>query len=371
MSRRVLCILGTRPEVVKFGPVVRALRERHVLTQICSTGQHDQILTRMLIERDMHVDFQPMAPFQQGLSLDESASQILSYLGALLTSVVPSLVLVQGDTTTALSGALSAFHHGIPVGHVEAGLRTSSAVNPFPEEMNRRLISQIATLHFCPTPQAAMNLRLEKVGGRIMMTGNTIVDELLHAYKQGIATWRTEYQKLVLITSHRRETLMERLASLREQITEFALANPTTLCVWPLHPNPLITEYLRAHSRPTNLYLREPMQYQEFLSALVRADLVITDSGGVIEEATTLQRPLIIIRDETERPEALTKHAVILPLGKMRSLAKEMSAMLAQPFVPRRYFLRKPKTSASGFDFTFGNGDAGRQIAKVIHEWLH
>lgn len=368
--KRVLCILGTRPEVVKFAPVVRALRDRHILTHICSTGQHDQILRDMLAEREMPVDFQPLTPFQQGLSLDESASQILSYLGSILTSVAPTLVLVQGDTTTALCGALAAFHHGVPIGHVEAGLRTSSPVNPFPEEMNRRLISQMATLHFCPTPGAAMNLRLEHIAGRIMMTGNPVVDELLHAYKQGITPWRSEYERLVLITSHRRETLMERLASLRTQITEFASMNPTTLCLWPLHPNPQIMEYMQRYTRPANLYLCEPLLYREFLSALVRADLVITDSGGVIEEATTLQRPLIIIRDETERPEALVKHAAaLIPLGKMGSLSREMTAMLAGPLIPRRYFLRR-SMGRTGFDYTFGNGDAGKQIARFVRDWL-
>jgi len=364
---RVLCILGTRPEVVKFAPVVRALRERRIPVHICSTGQHDRILRDMLNEREMSVDFQPMWDFQPGLSLDESASQILGYLGTLLSSVLPSLVLVQGDTTTALCGALAAFHHGIPVGHVEAGLRTSTSTNPFPEEMNRRLISQLATFHFCPTSRAALNLRMERTAGQIVMTGNPIVDELLHAYERGIAAKKIEYARLVLITCHRRETLTERLAMLREQVTRFAHANPNTLCLWPLHPNPLIVEYMRRAERPSNFHVCEPMGHQEFLAALVRANLVITDSGGVIEEATTLQRPLIIIRDETERPEALDRRATLLPLAQMQTLTAEMTAMLAPP-ITRRLFPRRQERI--GFDYTFGNGDAGKQIAKFIHFWL-
>lgn len=373
MSRRVLCILGTRPEVIKLAPVVRALRERDISVTLCSTRQHDEMLTRTLKERDLHVSFAGFE-FIGGQTLDDTTTRILNYLSYAVPAAKPDLVLVQGDTTTALCGALSAFYHQVPVGHVEAGLRTKTPMYPYPEEMNRRLISRLATLHFAPTPLAFDNLKAETAGMlgngqlHIEMTGNTIVDELQRVIPT-LSPWKTEYEHLVVVTCHRREQQTERVTALREQLWAFALKSPDALVLWSLHPNPLIQEIARAHECPKNVELVEPLDYPKFLSALMRASLVVTDSGGVVEEATTLRRPLLVIRDETERPEA---NAPLVTMGAMPSLAAHMLTMLKAPSPPPTLLSRLVQHVAPSvsFNHTFGQGDAGKKIAKAIENWL-
>jgi UDP-N-acetylglucosamine 2-epimerase (non-hydrolysing) len=358
---KVLCVLGTRPEVIKLAPVVRALRERNIPLQICSTRQHDRILDDMLREREMVADFSSVGvgPYLRSLSLNEQSARMLNYLNYVIPQSKAELVLVQGDTTSALCGALASFYCGANVGHVEAGLRTENASEPFPEEMNRRLISQIAYLHFAPTKHAYANLLEDGVRGEIVMTGNTIVDELLRWLPE-ITPWESEYERLVLVTAHRRERQKEKLTLLREQLVYFASRHRDTLVLWPVHPNPAVQEIAHAGMRPPNLALHEPLLYHEFLSALKRADLVVTDSGGVIEEATTVRCPTIIIRDHTERLEALSHGAVLVPFNDMMSLHATMHTMLSR----RRWSLNTTP------NYVFGDGDAGIRIAKAVQDWL-
>lgn len=367
--KRVLAVLGTRPEVVKLAPVVRALRERGHTVQICSTKQHDEILTAMLQNRGMPVDYSTDSEFHQGQSLDELTSRMLGFLGYAVPASKADVVLVQGDTTTALCGAMSAFYHVVPVAHVEAGLRTGTPKYPFPEEMNRRLITRLATLHFAPTLRAFQNLRAERAEGLIEMTGNPVVDELLRVLST-ISPWRVEdYKHIVLVTCHRREQQTERVHLLRDALWAFAAERRDALVLWSLHPNPRIQEIARHGARPQNVLLVDALDYTKFLSALVRANLVVTDSGGVVEEATTLMRPLLVIRDETERPEA---NAPLIPLAKMDTLPHEMFVALDRAPLREGIFQRLIRRTIGGqrFDSTFGNGDAGKKIAKAITNWL-
>ncbi len=365
-KRRVLCVLGTRPEVIKFAPVIRALRRYDgIVTKICSTGQHDQILQDALKERGIAemIDYQ-RAVLLPGAPLDVLASRLLSALNGVMIDAWPDLVLVQGDTTTALCGALSAFHHGIAVGHVEAGLRTSNPAEPFPEEMNRRLISRIARLHFCPTTRALDALLHEGHNDGVFMTGNTIVDELKAIINDPVAFAPGDVSvrrivgdaSYVLVTCHRRERLRERLDLLIAAVIKIVAETDLSI-LWPVHPNPAITMAIerRLIGRP-RIHVIPPLSYSEFVAAVWRADVVVTDSGGTIEEATTLCRLLFIIRDETERSEALDRGARLVPMIDMPKLGDLVADSVPRP---------------AGLDETFGDGLAGERIASIIGAWLH
>jgi UDP-N-acetylglucosamine 2-epimerase (non-hydrolysing) len=273
------------------------------------------------------------------------------------------LVLVQGDTASAFCGALSAFHHDTPLGHVEAGLRTRNLYEPFPEEMYRRTIARMATLHFAPTRQAAENLMLEHVEGTIEMTGNPVVDELdrmlsepAYASAKSNLLKHLGDRKLILVTCHRRENLKPRLNRLLTAICALAEARPDVLILWPLHPNPFIGEtvrrYLGGDFVRSNVSVVEAMPYTYFLPAVECADLVITDSGGVVEEAITLGRTVAVIRDETERPEAIHAGGMLVTMGMMHNLAQIANDLLQWSTCCRRT--------------TFGDGHAGERIARII-----
>ena len=355
--------------MIKLAPVIRALRARNAEVEILVTGQHVEMTDAMLHDRGLRADFRVYAGSSTGGALigyDQSALDVL--VGRIMSDCSYyvrddyDLVLVQGDTASAFCGALLAFHHDIPIGHVEAGLRTSNLYEPFPEEMYRRAISRIATLHFAPTNRARNNLLVEKVDGKIEKTGNTIVDELDRmieedAFKAAASNLESQLgsARVVLVTCHRREHLQARLNHLINAVRKIAMQRPDVLIVWPVHPNPLVGDEVRRglSGQYANVHISGALPYSEFLPLLQRAHVVVTDSGGVIEEATTLGRNLVITRDETERPEAIQGHfARLVSLTEMTTLPDLVDFLL--------------RNSVGGRSEIFGDGHAGERIAEII-----
>src|SRR5262249_11770038 len=301
---RVLVIAGTRPEAIKMAPVLLRLRSKpgRFETKLCATAQHRQMLDQVLnlFDLDADVDLDLMRP---GQSPNEVASRVFAAFDPVLREIAPDWVLVQGDTTTAMAAALASFHRGIRVGHVEAGLRTGDLRNPFPEEMNRRVVDVVAAAYFAPTRRAAEALAAENVPPeRIFLTGNTIVDALLEIEKR---LEPAEEEDLVLITTHRRESFGEPMVRVVGAIARLASAFPAPRFAHVAHPNPRVGRVAEATRGLANVRLVEPLDYREFPDLLRRCRLVLTDSGGVQEEAPTFGKPVLVLREKTERPEGV------------------------------------------------------------------
>jgi UDP-N-acetylglucosamine 2-epimerase (non-hydrolysing) len=307
---RIAIAVGTRPEVIKLAPVCRALDAKGVEVTVVLTGQHrelvDDLLAPLEITGFVDADLDVMQP-RQDLSL--LAAYLLQGLGAYLAKTKPDALVVQGDTTSALCGALAAFHAHIPVAHVEAGLRSETLDNPFPEELNRQMISRIGRWQFAPTSLSYENLAREGIGAeRAELVGNTVVDSLHWVLERRLGTSAFSPQRArrrVLVTLHRRETRGAALAAIAASIAEIARVSDAEV-VFPIHPSPEVREAVRpvlethAHVR-----LCEPLSYFDFLATLADADLAISDSGGVQEEAPTLRTPVLVVRETTERREAI------------------------------------------------------------------
>ena len=312
---RVLVVFGTRPEAIKMAPVLTELhRQNDRFTPITVvTGQHKEMLTQCLDRFDIQPDLN-LSIMTENQTLDQITGSILQHLPAVFDRFNPDVVLVQGDTTTSFATALSAFYHKIPVGHVEAGLRTYTKLNPFPEEMNRHLTGVIADLHFAPTRQAKDNLLAEGVPNkRIYMTGNTIVDALKGILPQvaqmGHAVLRDidlTNKELWLLTLHRRESFGRPMEGMLKAMKTLVRRYPNVELIYPVHRNPNV--YQTAHrllGREKRIHLLEPIDYFAFIGLLSRAHLVLTDSGGVQEEAPSLGKPVLVLRETTERPEGV------------------------------------------------------------------
>ncbi len=306
---RVLLIVGTRPEAIKVAPVALALKEHETefTTIVCSTGQHrqmlDQALSAFAIVPD--IDLGLMQPSQ---TLANLAARALTGLDSVMAEQQPDIVLVQGDTSTAMVGALAAYYHKIPVAHIEAGLRTQDLYQPFPEEANRRLIGVLTALHFPPTPFAASHLLAEGVPAeRILVTGNTVIDALLHVRQQVSATTPDRSTRQILMTMHRRESFGEPFEAICRAVLTLLERNPDVKVLFPVHASPAVREPVnRLLSQHPQITLTEPLGYQDFVQALDSSYLVLTDSGGVQEEAPALGKPVLVLRDKTERPESIT-----------------------------------------------------------------
>ena len=311
---RVLSVFGTRPEAIKMAPVVRALRASpgRFESLLCVTAQHRTMLDQVLEVFDLKadVDLDLMVPGQSPASI---AAGIFDRLPPLLRRIQPDIILVQGDTTTTFAAAFAAFLERIPTGHVEAGLRTGDRWQPFPEEMNRVLTTRIATLHFPPTPAARDALLAEGVpAADVYLTGNTVIDALLqtvradYRFRTPALTALDPARRLVLVTAHRRESFGAPLRSICAAIRELAGRFPELQFVLPVHPNPEVKQTVEELlSDLPAMHLIPPVDYLEFVHLLARADLVLTDSGGVQEEAPSLGKPVLVLREVTERPEGV------------------------------------------------------------------
>lgn len=360
-------IVGTRPEAIKMAPVIRALQRSQSLEPITvCTSQHRHMvhqIFRSFAIRDYH-DLQVMRKSQ---TLWELAGRLATKLGRFFAELPVQAALVQGDTSSAFFGGLCAYYHRIPVGHVEAGLRTGNMYFPFPEEMNRRLLGAVATWHFAPTRDAAARLTKEGVTRRnIYVTGNTVVDALRWMAPRcrelpvkRLLGRENFARRLILVTCHRRESLGAPMRSIAAALAEVAQIEDAAILL-PVHPNPAVRKSVTpALQRLPNVVLCEPLDYEHFLAALKHAYLVISDSGGVQEEATALGKPVLVLRSETERQEGVRAGALKLVGTDGDKIVRETTRLLNDPRAYERM---------CGASDVFGDGKAAQRIVKVIED---
>jgi UDP-N-acetylglucosamine 2-epimerase (non-hydrolysing) len=335
---RVLFVFGTRPEAIKLCPLIRRLRSEpgRFTARIAVTGQHremlDQVLDVFSVTPDHDLDL-----MQPGQSLPSLTARVLTALEPVLAAEDPALVVVQGDTTTTMAGALAAFYRQIPVAHVEAGLRTGDMGQPFPEEMNRVLTTRFATLHFAPTARAAAALTAEGVGReQIFVTGNTGIDAVLYvrdALESGSMKtcpwpWLDESRQLVVVTSHRRENFGAGFERVMSALARLA-SRPDVQIVYPVHRNPRVAEpAFRLLAGLPNVVLLDPLPYVPFVDLMRRCRLILTDSGGIQEEAPSLGKPVLVLREKTERPEAVEAGTVKLVGTDEERIVAEATGLL-------------------------------------------
>lgn len=352
--KKILLVFGTRPEAIKMAPLIKEYQKypETFQTIVCVTGQHREMLDQVLRLFDIHPDYD-LNIMKQGQDLYDITARVLTGMREVLQDAQPDLVLVHGDTTTSTAAALAAFYQQIPVGHVEAGLRTHNIYSPWPEEMNRQITGRIATFHFAPTLLSKKNLLAENISEQaITVTGNTVIDALYHVvekikkddrmrqqledeldragYKMKRLTEQTG-RKLVLITGHRRENFGEGFISICKAIKMLAEQHPQVDFVYPMHLNPNVRKPIREVFGDTslpNMFFIEPLEYLPFVYLMEQSALVLTDSGGIQEEAPGLGKPVLVMRDTTERPEALDAGTVKLVGTDFHKIVTETSCLL-------------------------------------------
>jgi len=370
-KKKILVLFGTRPEVIKLAPVIKELKAQaqYFETVTVSTGQHTDLLVPFLKIFRIEPDFD-----LQVMSADQTPSdvcaRVMSALDKILIEEKPDVVLVQGDTSSALAGAMAAFHRKIPVGHVEAGLRSGNPLSPFPEEMNRRLISQIAKFHFAATEHNCETLISEGFSPEnIFVTGNPVVDSLrsvLSDFEPGeqikSLLSQTEGTKRILLTTHRRENFGEVMTGNLKVLRHFVEENSDICLLFPVHPNPAVRsatrEILSSHPR---IHLIDPLDYADFVHLLANAWLIVSDSGGVQEEAPSLGKPLLVLRENTERPEALWSGVAKLVGNDPREFAR----MLEENYADDSWI-----TSVEKVANPFGDGTAAEKVAGILKNTL-
>ncbi len=378
--RKIAVIMGTRPEAIKLAPVVRALQASQQLTTlVINTGQHRELIDQVIELFELPVDVD-LAVMQPNHSLASLTARLLTKLDAVLDGSIdghrPDMVLVQGDTTSVLAGALASFYRGIPVGHVEAGLRTGNMAAPFPEEANRRLTTPLVALHFAPTTTARDNLLAEGVEpSSIHVTGNTVVDALKIeiAAQQAMPLRATldarvgevlagDNRPMVLITGHRRENFGGGFESICTAIATLAKRFSDHQFVYPVHLNPNVRDIVRQRlGELSNIRLLAPLGYRDFVSLMSRCRLVLTDSGGVQEEAPSLGKPVLVMRDTTERPEGVAAGTVRLVGSHAESIIAAVSELLTDE---ARYSQMAQATNP------YGDGHAAPRIVDAINLYL-
>jgi UDP-N-acetylglucosamine 2-epimerase (non-hydrolysing) len=372
MSKKILSIFGTRPEAIKMAMLVKALNDDpHFEHKVCVTAQHremlDQVMDFFEIEADFDLDL--MLP---GQDLYDVTSKVLLGLRDVFQKFRPDMVLVHGDTTTSMAGALAAFYAGIPVGHVEAGLRTFNLRSPFPEEANRSITGKIATWHFAPTARNVQNLIKEGVAPEnIFQTGNTVIDSLIFASKKvsGFSSAFTnhhvrkiyeENKQILLVTGHRRENFGKGFIQICEALASIANLNPTLEIVYPVHLNPNVQKPVNEKlGQILNVHLIEPLSYPDFVYAMKQSWAILTDSGGVQEEAPSLGKPVLVMRETTERPEAVEAGTVTLVGADKTQILSAVSKLINDT----DYF-----KSMSKANNPYGDGKAAKRIMFKIAE---
>lgn len=368
------CVFGTRPEAIKMAPLVRRLRDTAgIRTSVITTGQHremlDQVLQFFHITPDIRLD-----AMQAGQSISKLMSRLLADLDVALGSLEPSVVLVHGDTMTTLAAAMSSFYGGFPVAHVEAGLRTSNLLSPWPEESNRRLTSVLTRFHFAPTEQAKAALLAEgHAPDQIWVTGNTVIDALLDAIAliDGDPARRRQLQdalpvpdgqrRLILVTGHRRENFDGGLAALCEALARIARRGDVEI-VFPIHLNPVVQDVVRGRlSGDPAIHLLPPLDYPTFVTAMRSAHLILTDSGGIQEEAPSLGKPVLVLRDTTERPEGIRAGTVRLIGTNTDTVVAETTRLLDD----QRHY----EAMATAHN-PYGDGKASMRIVEALQAQL-
>jgi UDP-N-acetylglucosamine 2-epimerase (non-hydrolysing) len=366
---RILVTFGTRPEAIKMFPVVAALRETGRFdVRVVVTAQHRELLDSVLALADLvpDVDLDLMEPNQ---SLDALSARLIARFGAVLDAWLPDRVLVHGDTLTTMMASLACYFRRIPVGHVEAGLRSGDIYSPWPEEVNRKVTGVIADLHFAPTETAAAALRAENVNeNSIHVTGNTVIDALLYAQAKiaadpalapAIAPLRARFagKRIIAVTAHRRENFGAGMAQIAQGLQMLAARDDVAI-IYPLHPNPNVGGVMQpALAGLENIALINPLDYLDFVAMMAASDIVLTDSGGIQEEAPSLGKPVLVMRDTTERPEGVAAGTAKLVGADATVIVAETSRLLDDPAAYE---------AMSRAHNPYGDGTASRQIANII-----
>lgn len=381
--KKVMLVFGTRPEAIKMAPLVKEFHKytKEFETIVCVTGQHREMLDQVLNIFDIKPDYD-LNIMKQGQDLYDVTARVLTGMRDVFKECKPDIVLVHGDTTTSTAAALAAFYQQIPVGHIEAGLRTHKIYSPWPEEMNRQITSRIATYNFSPTPLSESNLLDEKAPGKIFITGNTVIDAL-HTVVDKLKTDEnlakgqinvlaaagydvsrlTNGRKLVLITGHRRENFGEGFINMVTAIKDLKKKYPEVDFVYPMHLNPNVRKPIhevfgKDLSNLENMFFIEPLQYLEFVYLMEKATIVLTDSGGIQEEAPGLGKPVLVMRDTTERPEALSSGTVILVGTDYNKIVNEVSTLLED---------EEAYDKMSKAVNPYGDGQACRRIVRILN----
>jgi UDP-N-acetylglucosamine 2-epimerase (non-hydrolysing) len=376
--KKILIIFGTRPEAIKLAPVIKRLkRERSFITIVCSTGQHDEMLKQVvdLFKINVDLNLNLMKPNQD---LYEITSGSIEKLKSVFARIKPDLLVVQGDTTTAFTSSLSAFYSKVKIAHVEAGLRSNNIYSPFPEEVNRKIISVLTDIYFAPTQEAKNNLTAEGISNKkILVTGNTVIDALLKVKKKLEA--RSSYEKIrssfkdygfddlpekefILITIHRREKFGEKIKKTLTQLKEIADENKNYNFIYPVHLNPNVKKPVQnVLHRVPNIKLLPPLDYLSFIYLMSKCRFIISDSGGIQEECYIFKKPIIVLRDNTEREEAVKAGYAFLAGGGNKDFKK--------------IFYQVDGKLSKGFDFfqcknPFGDGRSSERIIKSIKKYF-
>ena len=362
---RIMSVFGTRPEAIKMAPLVKELSGREEIESICCvTAQHREMLDNVLevfgLTPDWDLDI--MTPRQ---TLSTITSKCLTGMDEAIDALKPDLILVHGDTSTTFAGALSAFYHKVPVGHVEAGLRTYDKYSPYPEEMNRKLVTAIADLYFCPTESNRRNLEREGITENIFVTGNTVIDALkttvvkdYHFTTEILNDLPYDSKKIVLVTCHRRENYGQPMEDIMSALAHIARTHPDTILVYPVHLSPVVQECAKQHLEGIeNVRLTAPLSAGEMHNLMARCCLVLTDSGGLQEEAPALGKPVLVLRRETERPEAVEAGT-----AKLAGVAYDGIVSMADQLLtdPAAYAAMARAVNP------YGDGQACRRIADAI-----
>lgn len=380
-KNKILCVIGTRPEAIKMAPVINELKKHSNIfdVKICITAQHREMLDQMLsffgITPQIDLDM-----MQTNQSLSEFTAKVITRMSNVLAKEIPEWVLVQGDTTTAMATALAAFYLRIPVGHIEAGLRTNNKYSPFPEEINRRIISALATLHFAPTKAAKDRLIAEGIDPKnVFLTGNTVVDAIFSILKRPPSEYSKKLfselglpnpdlsgiedlsSKLILVTAHRRESFGSPFEELCKGIRSIAERNKDVIIVYPVHMNPMVRDPVgRILSGHPRIKLIEPLPYEPFIRLMNVSYLILTDSGGIQEEASILGKPVLILRGVTERPEIIEAGIAKLVGTDSINIAKNTELLLRNKEIYR--------SMARKVDL-FGDGHASERIVRILQKW--
>lgn len=364
---RVLSVFGTRPEAIKMAPLVKALEnEAAIESKVCVTAQHRQILDQVLKQFDIHPDFD-LDLMKSNQTLTSITTGVLEGMEQVLTAWRPDLVLVHGDTTTSMAAAMAAFYQQVAVGHVEAGLRSFDSYSPYPEEMNRQITGRIASLHFAPTEQSEENLAKENIHDNVFVVGNTVIDALKMMVHENYQFKSEELQRLnlnkgriIVLTAHRRENLGKPLQHICNAAKQIVIAFPDVQIIYPMHPNPQVRNTAKeALQGLPQVHLIEPIEVEDMHNLLNKAYLVMSDSGGLQEEAPALGKPVIVLRTETERPEVIAAGKAILAGTKEKDIVQAATELLTNKV------LYQQMAQAT---HPYGNGDASKKIVKALLE---
>lgn len=368
---KVLVVFGTRPEAIKMSPVIKALNKKFIV-KVCVTAQHREMLDQVLNLFDIKPDYD-LNIMHPGQDLFDITSNVLLQIKKIIKSESPDIILVHGDTTTSMASAMAAFYLKVPIAHVEAGLRTNNINSPFPEEFNRQITSKITSLHFAPTDNARLNLIKEGVNdNQIYVTGNTVIDALLSMLDKArelnfsesilnVAPFLKNVNisdRLLLVTGHRRENFGIGFEEICLALKEIADKNPDIKIIYPVHLNPNVIEPVRRIlSNVKNIYLIEPLDYLNFIKIMDLSYLILTDSGGIQEEAPSLGKPVLVMRDSTERPEAVNAGTVRLVGANKNEIVKVVNKLLQDKN------LYKQMSKANN---PYGKGNSSNIICKVL-----